>query len=189
MFSNGQECKRLFFAHDDSFWYLKFDLDCEQVPESTWISEIALWTSWSHKGTLQAKNESELMAIDVELGGKALRGHPDAFDEASQYGKAFVTGLNRIGNLDVTDLYESPRTEGLWMRLLNEFDVDKRGARGSMAYAGGSTIGSMRFRSTLFSNRRSTIFSSARRSQVKGSQVSGFSRIQKSLAWALSRSR
>jgi hypothetical protein len=93
-----------------------------------WVSEVALWVEWTHGGSLSALTDCDLVALDAEKFQKAIHTNVNTRTEATLYAKGFVLGLNRMDKSKVNDLFQSGLLEGLWFRLLNEYNV-KRGKR------------------------------------------------------------
>merc|ERR1712032_1059093 len=57
-----------------------------------WVSEAVLWTTWAHRGSLQARTECRLLAIDSMRFVNIMTTYPSL--HASLYATKFVESLN-----------------------------------------------------------------------------------------------
>lgn len=127
LFSGGQTCEQMFFISSGTHNYHLHDTEPpEHVSFGDWLSEAALWTHWSNKGMLQAKNNCQVFAIPAVKFCDAMKTHQDSLEESLQYGQGFLAGLNRVALDKLSDLYKCQKVEGLWFRLLQEQPQEAR---------------------------------------------------------------
>jgi len=123
--------------HEDRGSVTSFDSDVDKArlrklrnPEvihsGEWICEAVLWTDWTYIGQTVAITDCDLVALNAEKFMAAIFSNAIAKGEASSYSRGFMQGLNRMLEHQTTDLFQSRLVEGLWFRLLNEYNV-KRG--------------------------------------------------------------
>eukprot|EP00932_Pfiesteria_piscicida_P012668 SRR837773.24078.p1 GENE.SRR837773.24078~~SRR837773.24078.p1 ORF type:complete len:170 (-),score=57.65 SRR837773.24078:107-577(-) len=145
----------------------------ELVSHDIFISEAALWTSWTHRGVLQAKCDSIILALDAEHFSKVVNVNFDARAESIMYAKGFLQGLNREPEWKLNDLYCSSLIEGLWFRLLNDFQITRRTTMVSSRRASTEVDNFFRFRLSVlwlqFKTRCSRCFCFRRASDEDGS--------------------
>eukprot|EP00747_Dinoflagellata_sp_TGD_P045086 gnl/TRDRNA2_/TRDRNA2_143641_c0_seq1.p1 gnl/TRDRNA2_/TRDRNA2_143641_c0~~gnl/TRDRNA2_/TRDRNA2_143641_c0_seq1.p1 ORF type:complete len:142 (+),score=14.69 gnl/TRDRNA2_/TRDRNA2_143641_c0_seq1:22-426(+) len=85
-----------------------------------------------------------MVVVDTPGFIKAINGNQDAKREMCNYAKRFVHGLNHSDQDKLSDLYQSALVEGLWFRLMQEFNVRStsraKSARHSASQAGTSML-------------------------------------------------
>jgi len=109
--SGGQELfadLMRFSALSDEFEAEEEESLCEEglnsrVGEGQWITEAVLWTPWVHLGDLQALTDSQLITVDANSFGSAVRNATSLWSVLHRYGLAFVLELNTIQRTDLTD--------------------------------------------------------------------------------------
>jgi len=77
-----------------------------RVAEGQWITEAVLWTPWIHLGDLQAITDCQLITVDANSFGSAVRNATSLWSVLHRYGLAFVLELNTISRSDLTDNLE-----------------------------------------------------------------------------------
>lgn len=135
LFAYGDTADKMYFISMGELVYFRHDLvdESEVLTTDSWFCEPVLWTFWTYQGTLQSKIESVLSAVDAEKFGEIVQSNYDSRSEAAAYAKGFIQGLNRIDATKLSDLYTTPLVEGLWFRLLNEFQFKRSTAKRSRA--------------------------------------------------------
>jgi len=94
-FHAGDEGKKMFFIKSGILDYLPIGCS-EPLPmePKDWLSEPVLFTTWRHRGSLQACTESELIAVDPKQFMTVMSVHPRPWHYAVSYAKAFIHMLN-----------------------------------------------------------------------------------------------
>jgi len=77
---------------------------CQKVTPKQWISEAVLWTHWIHRGTLKAKTESRILAIDSQQFGKLVSIYQTQEGHANKYAAKFVEALNETEICRISDI-------------------------------------------------------------------------------------
>lgn len=127
LFTYGEDANHMFFTERNQLAY-KFGRahkDAELITCTDWVAEACLWTFWCYRGTLTAVTESVAVAVESDTFGKIVTLNADARLEALAYAKSFIQGINRETPWKLNDLYTSSLIEGLWFRLLRDFQVTK----------------------------------------------------------------
>eukprot|EP00928_Gymnodinium_smaydae_P048375 TRINITY_DN32330_c0_g1_i1.p1 TRINITY_DN32330_c0_g1~~TRINITY_DN32330_c0_g1_i1.p1 ORF type:complete len:941 (+),score=66.85 TRINITY_DN32330_c0_g1_i1:68-2824(+) len=62
----------------------------EEVAAGTWMSEVALWCKWRHRGVAEAAKISEVLAVNASALLDLLPDFPMLFDLASAYANTFT---------------------------------------------------------------------------------------------------
>jgi len=91
IFIKGEQATGMYFVTGGELEYWRSAL-VDPIPIQTgdWLSEVALWVSWRHCGTLAAKCQSDLMLVDTDMfrsaiatcskvGRRLVRGYAAAF--------------------------------------------------------------------------------------------------------------
>jgi len=77
----------------------------KHVMDSAWIAELAIWTSWTHRGWLEARTQCEVVKLRAAGFYQVLRqGHPDAYLLAEAYRKTLCVALAESDMQDQDDL-------------------------------------------------------------------------------------
>lgn len=130
MFCTGEAAGSMYFiCRGEVSYHFADALAGELVTSLAWLCEACLWTHFTHKGGLVSKSDCVILALEADHFGKVVTLHHDARSEAVAYAKGFLQGLNREPPWKVNDLYQSSLIEGLWFRLLNDFQVTRRATR------------------------------------------------------------
>mmetsp|Transcript_78874 Transcript_78874/g.189323 ORF Transcript_78874/g.189323 Transcript_78874/m.189323 type:complete len:811 (+) Transcript_78874:26-2458(+) len=91
IFIKGEQATGMYFVTGGELEYWRSALmDPIPIQTSDWLSEVALWVSWRHCGTLAAKCQSDLMLVDTDMfrsaiatcskvGRRLVRGYAAAF--------------------------------------------------------------------------------------------------------------
>uniref|UniRef100_A0A7S1AEY5 Cyclic nucleotide-binding domain-containing protein n=1 Tax=Noctiluca scintillans TaxID=2966 RepID=A0A7S1AEY5_NOCSC len=75
----------------------------ERVGQDMWVAEAVLWTTWTHRGTLQVLTDCRMLALDAARFANLMGTFPTQHVVA--YAERFVQHLNETGSDDVlTDL-------------------------------------------------------------------------------------
>eukprot|EP00928_Gymnodinium_smaydae_P038632 TRINITY_DN26606_c0_g1_i1.p1 TRINITY_DN26606_c0_g1~~TRINITY_DN26606_c0_g1_i1.p1 ORF type:complete len:951 (-),score=96.39 TRINITY_DN26606_c0_g1_i1:283-3084(-) len=75
------------------------------VSAGEWLSEVALWCKWRHKGVAEAAKISEICAVKASELLESLRESPMLFDLVSSYAFAYSRVLNQT-ELDPTESHD-----------------------------------------------------------------------------------
>lgn len=86
----------MYIVKSGSFRYLGME-GKQEICDGMIVAEGALWTSWAHCGTMKAARESQLMHVDAQAFGKAMRKVPLPHTKA--YAVRFLDYLNSLENL------------------------------------------------------------------------------------------
>lgn len=133
LFSCGEAAKRMHFICMGLLTYeaMRGEPRAPQkdnLRENMWVCESVLWTTWTYFGTLTSVIECEVVCVDSDQFGSALRNNREVWQEGFNYAKSFVQGLNRVGVDHLSDLYVSNLIEGLYFRLFNEYNCKRLNA-------------------------------------------------------------
>jgi len=123
LFRKADYAESMYFFLSGELRYYYLDIQPHPVDLTIRVAEAALWTRWTHKGTLQARKECSVVTINSHFFAEAMRSHRDAWLETSDYARSFVSGMSKPSVTKLTDLYQSPCLEGLWFRLMREFKI------------------------------------------------------------------
>jgi len=112
VFTQGEQpdSGRMLFVEDGAFVYRR-DKGSERdvrVHREQWIAEAFLWTTWAHRGTLEAKAESRLLELDSEQFQKVVSQFPTTEVDPVEYARHFVQYLNQHDGPDLSDLTVVP---------------------------------------------------------------------------------
>ncbi|CAK8997435.1 Potassium voltage-gated channel subfamily H member 7, partial [Durusdinium trenchii] len=103
VFCSGFEADATYFALDGALCYVRTG-HCPCDVSRQWISEMCLWTEWSHVGDLSSISFAKLVAINVEEFCNIIRSAGDVQARANEYATRFVEALNQQS--DLTDLWQ-----------------------------------------------------------------------------------
>merc|ERR1712203_911477 len=67
MFQRGQQATGMYFVRSGILSYHMPGYDQHNICEMQWVSEVAMWCSWFHRGVLHAKRFSELLCFNAEV--------------------------------------------------------------------------------------------------------------------------
>lgn len=127
LFMSGEDALHMFFTQRSEMSYKirANKLEGELITSTDWVCEACLWTHWVYRGTLTAVCDSLATAVESVSFGKILTLSPEARPEAMAYAKSFINGINREPPWKLNDLYTSSLIEGLWFRLMRDFQVSR----------------------------------------------------------------
>lgn len=94
--SSHSEHRQISGKYSSSDALSRFDTSFE-VREQDWCCEQALWTSWTHLGTMRATAMSELLLVSAASFRDVTLAHSRVAHKAARYGKAFVDAVNGAG--------------------------------------------------------------------------------------------
>eukprot|EP00930_Biecheleria_cincta_P000731 TRINITY_DN10173_c0_g1_i1.p1 TRINITY_DN10173_c0_g1~~TRINITY_DN10173_c0_g1_i1.p1 ORF type:complete len:1006 (-),score=195.78 TRINITY_DN10173_c0_g1_i1:279-3242(-) len=103
LFENGDEAIAMYYLDQGLLAYkqAKSLQNCLQLPKGprevhkgTWICEAALWTRWQHVGTMEAVNQSQVLAITPQMILGALQEYPMLTRHTVEYCNAFKDCLD-----------------------------------------------------------------------------------------------
>jgi len=76
----------------------------QAVEKGAWISTVALWAHWMHRGWLVATKASELLTVQAEPFLEVLSAHVDVVPLAQTYSNCLLSALEQEPNETLTDL-------------------------------------------------------------------------------------
>eukprot|EP00930_Biecheleria_cincta_P000732 TRINITY_DN10173_c0_g2_i1.p1 TRINITY_DN10173_c0_g2~~TRINITY_DN10173_c0_g2_i1.p1 ORF type:complete len:1024 (-),score=158.17 TRINITY_DN10173_c0_g2_i1:89-3088(-) len=101
LFESSDEAKAMYYLDKGKMsyttqksWFCSIPTGRRDVDKGKWISEAALWTHWEHVGTMEAINQSQVLAIRPEVIQSALREHPRLTEHTVEYCNAFKDCLD-----------------------------------------------------------------------------------------------
>jgi hypothetical protein len=97
----------------------------EPVKTGMWACETALWIVWNSLGALTATSHCEIVSIEAASFSKIVVSNDVTMKEGLNYAKGFIQGFKRAAAARRHDLYHSDAIEGLWFRLINEYQVKR----------------------------------------------------------------
>jgi len=121
VFDKGDACTRMFFLHKGMMLYgepsnsdtnspdISADLLClprAEVKPGMWLSEAAIWTSWTNRGRCVADEFSVLFALEAKQVFEVIRHHPDVYGIAVAHGQCFLQQLAKLDPFEVSDLLD-----------------------------------------------------------------------------------
>jgi len=96
---------QMLFVHKGTCTY---EMEDEQVPEEVhrarWVAEGNLWTTWMHRGKLQAKTDCRLLAMDATKFQDIVGQFYTPEVNPKKYAQEFVDCLNEIEQACLSDL-------------------------------------------------------------------------------------
>jgi len=100
------------FVHWGSLQYfpnrglMMHDLSCceADVKKGQWLSELALWTNWCHKGAAEAASSLELLTLSAKGLLGVIADRPDIVLLAKDYSRAICTACSQDSLGEVNDL-------------------------------------------------------------------------------------
>jgi len=125
-FYDGDEARNMFFVKTGSFQYRRQSKSVGPALRKfkAWLSEAALWTTWRHRGDLEAREPSELMLLSPGEFGCIMSIHPQPWLFSQIYGIFFVTFLNEVEPEHVSDvMFDDSFFEKALDFNINELDV------------------------------------------------------------------
>jgi hypothetical protein len=133
VFTTGEEVQHCYFiGSGEARYFMEVDggnLQSIEVLLASWVAESALWVSWKTLGTLVTKKDSDILQINADKFAGAVCHETSIQQETQAYARGFLNGLNRTPKGKLTDVYKSSLIEGLWFRLLSEFNYQRQGGR------------------------------------------------------------
>jgi hypothetical protein len=118
VFNAGEESAGMFFFKEGLVKYDRLGLVLSPGPRPReWFSEATLWCSWRHRGDLLALTTCEFISLDPTQFSSILSVHPRPWFFARRYGIQYISYLNLLEPLDLTDIL---RIHGLHDRLVKE---------------------------------------------------------------------
>ena len=100
----GADADACFYSLHGSLRYLQKEKAPEDVPVGVWISEMCLWTTWSHTGDVVSTSMSRIAALHVDSFCKGISSAADLQRQAHFYAMEYLEELNQ--QKDVTDLWQ-----------------------------------------------------------------------------------
>jgi len=127
LFNPGTAATQMFIVAYGQLRYLKMDelylremQDCEsRLGKDDWACEQALWTKWTHLGSLRAASEVRLVAIDAKKFQDVINTDPVAWELARTYAEQYVEWLNETPRGVLSDV--SHKTS--MVRMVRQFLV------------------------------------------------------------------
>lgn len=105
VFCTGTICDAMLFLNYGSLKYespLYAKIEDLQAPQ--FVSEVAVWCSWAHRGTLNTSSACSMISMDIKCFGSMvrLRAEHNVFCALRAYAKAFIDVTNEL--LYITDV-------------------------------------------------------------------------------------
>eukprot|EP00930_Biecheleria_cincta_P039825 TRINITY_DN27333_c0_g1_i2.p1 TRINITY_DN27333_c0_g1~~TRINITY_DN27333_c0_g1_i2.p1 ORF type:complete len:964 (-),score=157.48 TRINITY_DN27333_c0_g1_i2:47-2938(-) len=103
LFEDGEEAAAMYYIDQGKLSYFDnrsrkmFGLEVKAprtVLKGEWLCEGALWTHWFHVGTLEAVNQSQVLAVAPSVIQETLREHPSLVRRTVKYCMAFKDCLD-----------------------------------------------------------------------------------------------
>merc|ERR1711924_347647 len=73
------------------------------------------------------------VAVEAEVFGTLVQANAISSKEAATYARAYIRGLNKVDARKLHDLFQTPLIEGLWFRVVNEFNFKANVKRSSLS--------------------------------------------------------
>jgi len=107
LFSPGQRADSMYFIITGVFCYVHaHDEKPVDVLAGMWCSEAALWTDWTHQGTMQGAQASDVVVLNSDKFRKEVKQqHHMSF--ALKYGNQFIDSMNAVLGLQQTEEEEA----------------------------------------------------------------------------------
>ena len=93
-----------YFSLHGALVFLQKEKDPQDIPVGTWISEMCLWTSWTHTGDVISTSMSRIVALHVEAFCQGISSAADLQRQAHFYAMEYLEELNQ--RKDATDLWQ-----------------------------------------------------------------------------------
>ena len=100
----GADADACYFSLFGSLRYLQKEKAPADIPAGVWISEMCLWTSWTHTGDVICTSMSRIAALHVDAFCEGISSVADLQRHAHYYATEYLEELNR--QKDVTDLWQ-----------------------------------------------------------------------------------
>jgi hypothetical protein len=111
----------MFFVNSGYLRYFhRNDAQPEVVNTKQCFSEAALWTTWVHRGTMQAVKECRLLRVDAESVTRVVTVHKASAHFIAKYAAKFVKEMNTIEEDEITDLCRDAMVSGVTEKVLAE---------------------------------------------------------------------
>jgi len=104
IFHFGESATRMFIVRSGSMKYAWGAASSEQLGEGRCISEAPLWTHWSHRGVLTAREDTIVFCVVAELFQAIVSRFEIAVFDPGDYAIRFVSSMNNTPNEELTDL-------------------------------------------------------------------------------------
>merc|ERR1719148_93466 len=108
IFSEGEiePTPAIFFLQSGRLSYVQARGTLDSVDDGGWACEPVLWTTWEHAGSMRAKEDSNLLAIDALTFQKTVAKSESQGVAIYRYAVDFVAYLNDCAEEELTDLYD-----------------------------------------------------------------------------------
>jgi len=95
---------QMLFVESGMLEYEMEDRLPEEVGKKRWIAEANLWTTWMHRGKLQAKTDCRLLVLDANTFQDKVSQFYTSEVNPRHYARLFVDGLNEMEQALLSDL-------------------------------------------------------------------------------------
>jgi len=117
-----QKQPRMYILSRGALSYYQSDLYDEELPPNAWVSELALWISWRHLGTLRAMKDCRMCLLDAqEFGNIAGAAEVDLLDPRL-YANSLVAYLGTLEASDFSELSDIMTRAELEAHVLPNFE-------------------------------------------------------------------
>lgn len=110
---------RMFFLLSGQMLYAQDGKEDRKVYPVEWLCEPALWTIWTHVGSLHCLSECRLTVIDAKKFQDVISN--SLTPEPALYGTSFVKWLNRVDKQEISDVGENDHA--LQRMMLRAFPI------------------------------------------------------------------
>lgn len=93
---------KMFFILHGMLLYVQERTRQSKVGHRHWMAEMVLWTSWSHRGTLHAAEDCQLLAMDAVKFSSVVSKFPG--NQVHDYAEHFVARLRDLEMFELTDV-------------------------------------------------------------------------------------
>jgi len=104
IFHFGETASRMLIVRSGSLTYSWGAASSEQLGEGRCIAEAPLWTHWSHRGVLTAREDTIVFCVIAELFQAIVSRFEIAVFDPGDYANRFVRSLNSTPTEELTDL-------------------------------------------------------------------------------------
>eukprot|EP00928_Gymnodinium_smaydae_P005475 TRINITY_DN11861_c0_g1_i1.p1 TRINITY_DN11861_c0_g1~~TRINITY_DN11861_c0_g1_i1.p1 ORF type:complete len:902 (+),score=131.64 TRINITY_DN11861_c0_g1_i1:112-2817(+) len=103
IFANGELGTYMYFSVSGRLSYMQGRTEVQEPVEvGMWLSEAVLWTSWSHCGTLQARDDADILQMHATTFQTIMSKYPSHHMKA--YAHHFVALLKTIPSHQLSDM-------------------------------------------------------------------------------------
>lgn len=92
LFHFGKTSERMYFVGKGLLDYVPSQdgAEAREIPHNHWLSEMVLWMNWIHRGTVSARENSELVELDSKKFHEHVRHRHICFEICRHYARLYV---------------------------------------------------------------------------------------------------